>query len=76
MVTKVRPYLVKPRDAMEAAYGKATLLTDTMIAQILGALDGAKAQTEEGKDALEALWQKLFDLWAEDCPYEDDPPAE
>jgi hypothetical protein len=69
-----RPYLLVPKDAMEAVYGKAVLLTDTMIAQLLQALNGAVAQTDEGKEALEALWQKLFDAWDDDCPYEGDCP--
>lgn len=71
---KPRPYLITPKDAFEATYGKAVLLTDVMVAQLLAALKGAKekATTSEGKAAIDLLWTKLFDTWDEDCPYEKD----
>lgn len=62
------PYLIKPKDAVEATYGKATLLTDTMIAQLLDGLRYAKAQTDDGQELLVDLWRKLYDLWDEPCP--------
>lgn len=66
-----RPYLITPRDAAEAVYGKAVLLTDTMIAQLLDLLQGQEALDD---NTLEALWQKLMALWQESCPYEKDVP--
>lgn len=71
-----RPYLLTPRDAFEATYGKAVLLTDVMIAQILDALAHAKAQTKEGQEAIACLYGRLMDAWDEDCPYEKEAPPE
>lgn len=79
-----RPYLIKPMDAFEAIHGKAVILTDTMIAQIMTALEFARCGTEDGKEAIEslgkeafdALWQKLFDAWGDDAPYEGEAPDE
>lgn len=66
-----KPYLIRPQDAYEAIYGKATLLTDVMIAQIFEAIQYAKPATEEAEEALASVWRKLLSLWEEKAPYEE-----
>jgi hypothetical protein len=74
-VRRARSYVIMPRDAYEATYGKALLLTDTMIAQVLDAIQGVEAGTTEGREALDSLWCKLMTLWNEECPSERVKPA-
>lgn len=59
-------YVVHPCSQAEASHGKACLLTDTMIAQLLDLLKLAEATTEIGKEAVDGLWQKFLDLWVQE----------
>lgn len=68
---EAKPYLIRPLDTFEAVYGKATLLTDTMIAQMIDILREAKPTTPDAEETLQAVWNKLMGLWGETPPYEE-----
>jgi hypothetical protein len=57
-------YLIRPRNAGEARCGKACLMTDTMIAQVLDAVKIAAKIT--ASDGFDDVWRKFLDLWADD----------
>lgn len=56
-------YSICPKNVAEATCGKAVLLTDAMIAQILDALKFSNAQTDVGRKALDDVWGKFMELW-------------
>ncbi len=57
--------VISPRYVAEAVHGKACLLTDTMIAQLLDVLKLADAISEIGQEAVNDLYAKLVALFSD-----------
>lgn len=64
------PFMLSPESEYEHQHGKPVLLTDCEIAAVLDALQGYTPRTDEGQQALNALWHKLMALWDTMAPYE------